>query len=134
MSHWALPYLGDPWHPHRHDCWVFVRRVQRDRFSRDLPAIDPDNYRAETKAALFASHPHRHAWQEVPREAVQEGDCVRMANASNPGHVGVWIDVDGGRVLHCDDPMGVMATPLASLADLYTDIRFYRFVGEKCQP
>lgn len=128
MTHWAMQYLGDAWEPRRHDCWVFFRRVMRQQFGRHIPAVDPDNYRAETKAALFASHPHRAAWQEINRGDVREGDGVRMANAHEPGHVGIWIDVDGGRVLHCDSPGGVMATPLSALFDVYPEIRFFRYI------
>lgn len=127
--HWALMYIGRPWERINHDCWGFFRLVQQERFGRDIPAVELSDYRAKTKAALLDSHPHRLAWQEVSRAELQEGDGVRMASTSNPGHVGLWIDVDGGRVLHCDEPYGVMATPLDRLADQYKDIRFYRFKG-----
>ena len=130
MSHWASVYLGDAWEAKRHDCWGFFRRVQREQFGRDIPVIDPENYRAPTKTRLFLTHPHRADWIEIEHSELREGDGVRMANANNPGHVGIWIEVDGGRVLHCDSPGGVMATPLPAICDIYPDIQFYRFAGD----
>ena len=133
MKHWVNKYIGQPWEARTHDCWGFFRNVQRDVFGRDVPAVDVTSYRAAAKAALMANHPHRLAWQEITRAELQDGDGVRMASTGNPGHVGIWVDIDGGRVAHCDEPFGVMVHSLDRLADEYRDIRFYRFVGDACQ-
>lgn len=134
MSHWAKQYLGQAWEAKTHDCWVFFRRVQREQFSREIPAVEVASYRASVKAALLEQHPHRLAWVEITRGELQDGDGVRLANASNPGHVGVWAAANGGCVIHCDQPWGVMATSLEALAETYSSIRFYRFIGNPCQP
>lgn len=134
MSHWAIPYLGAAWCPKTHDCWGFFRRAQREVFGRDIPAVVPENYRSATKAELLNFHPHRLAWQEIGRDELRDGDGVRMSSASDPGHVGIWAEIDGGRVVHCDEPYGVAATPLAEIAEIFSDIRFYRYVGDACQP
>lgn len=134
MMHWVRKYIGLPWSP-RHDCWAFFVRVQREQFCRDIPLIRTPDYRAETKADLLNNHPHRRAWVEITRDEVREGDGVRMSSATEPGHVGIWVDVDGGLVLHCDEPMGSQATSLIDLGISYREIRFYRFVGVPlCQP
>lgn len=127
--HWAVPYIGQPWRAHDHDCWCFFRRVQKEIFARDVPAVDPADYATATKARLLDSHPHRRAWVEIPLHELREGDGVIMSSASDPGHVGVWIDVDGGRVLHCDTPLGVQASALDALSIAYSRIRFYRYIG-----
>lgn len=132
MKHWAFQYLGQAWHATTHDCWGFFRRAQREQFGRDIPAVEVTSYRAAVKAALLENHPHRLKWVEITRDQLQDGDGVRMANASNPGHVGIWAAIDGGRVIHCDTPHGVQATALDRLADEYNSIKFYRFVGESC--
>lgn len=133
MKHWALSYLGQAWEARGHDCWGFFRRVQREQFGRDVPAVAVANYRAAAKADLLEHHPHRLDWIEIERSELQDGDGVRMANASNPGHVGVWAAIDGGCVIHCDAPLGVMATSLDVLAEQYNSIRFYRFGGQPCR-
>lgn len=132
MKHWAFQYLGQAWEANTHDCWVFFRRVQREVFGRDVPAVPVASYRAAVKAALMDNHPHRFDWQEITREHLRDGDGVRMASASNPGHVGIWADIDGGRVIHCDMPFGVQASALDRLSEEYARIQFYRFVGESC--
>lgn len=132
MMHWAMKYMGRAWQRAEHDCWGFFRTVQREQFGRDIPQVTVSDYRALTKAKLLETHPHRLAWREISREELQEGDGVRMSSAKNPGHVGVWIDTDGGRVLHCDEPFGVMATSLGGILDQFSDVRFYRFEGDQC--
>lgn len=132
MSHWTRHYLGQPWSPRR-DCWGFFREVQRERFGRDLPAIRIADYSAATKASTFDAHPHRAAWRRIPAAEAREGDGLLMADAAGIGHVGIWVEVDGGRVLHCDTPYGVQMTPLDRLAEAYTGITFYRFEGDACQ-
>lgn len=134
MKHWAISYLGQAWCPRTHDCWVFFRRVQREVFGRDIPAVEPANYRPETKAELLKLHPHRLAWREIDQAELLDGDGVRMSSAADPGHVGIWTAADGGRVVHCDKPFGVMATPLADLREQYAEIRFYRYEEPACRP
>lgn len=131
MSHWSIKYLGLPWSP-ACDCWGFFRLVQREQFGRDLPAVPQADYRLAAKSAVFASHPERANWTEIPAAEAQEGDGLLMVKGHQEAHVGIWVDVDGGRVLHCDTPLGGMATPLDRLADEYTQIKFYRYTGAAC--
>ena len=133
MKHWAFDYIGQAWEAKTHDCWGFFRRVQRERFGRDIPAVEVTNYSAASKAALLDHHPHRLNWVEITREELQDGDGVRMASARDPGHVGIWAEIDGGLVIHCDTPYGVTASPLDVLAEHYAKIKFYRFKGDACQ-
>jgi cell wall-associated NlpC family hydrolase len=131
--HWASAYVGLPWAadgegPGSFHCWALVRHVQRERFDRDLPAIpNPDDLL--TIARSFRDHPERRRWNLV--ETPQEGDCVLMRQARYPVHVGVWLDVDGGRVLHVVRDKGVVAQSLMSLAAHGWRIEgFYRFTGD----
>ncbi|CAA6605818.1 conserved hypothetical protein [Rhodospirillaceae bacterium LM-1] len=132
--HWANSYIGLPWQadgdgPDCFHCWALVRHVQKERFGRDLPAI-PNPEVLLMIARHFRDHPERQRWQLV--EAPQEGDCVLMRQARYPVHVGVWLDVDGGKVLHAIQGMGVVAQSLPSLAAHGWRIEgFYRFIGDR---
>ena len=104
--HWAFDYIGMPWTRDGNDCWQFFRRVQAERFGRVIPAFDMASHRAVVCARAVAENPERANWQPVDRP--QEGDAVLMAHASHPSHIGLWIDVDGGGVLHCINGPGVV--------------------------
>lgn len=108
--HWASEYIGLPWSatgegPDTFHCWSFVRHVQDRRFGRALPSIPYEQDIADLLRA-FRDHPERRRWQAV--EAPAEGDCVLMRQARYPIHVGLWLGVDGGGVLHCSRDSGVV--------------------------
>jgi cell wall-associated NlpC family hydrolase len=118
MTHWAERYIGIPWvngatGPDEFDCWGFVRHVQRERFGRELPPIKVDADSIRDVARAFGSHDERASWMQVERPI--EGDCVLMAHAKYPSHVGLWVEVDGGGVLHCIRGPGVVFNSLSAL-------------------
>jgi cell wall-associated NlpC family hydrolase len=108
--HWASAYIGLPWSAHGRgpdlfNCWEFVRAVQASQFGRVLPVIsNPEDMRAMGRT--FRDHPERQRWTKV--EVPQEGDCVLLRRSRHPIHVGVWLGVDGGGVLHCAQDAGVV--------------------------
>jgi cell wall-associated NlpC family hydrolase len=131
--HWAAAYVGLPWAadgegPHSFHCWALVRHVQRERFGRDLPAIpNPDDLLVIARS--FRDHPERRRWDLI--ETPADGDCVLMRQARYPVHVGVWLNEDGGRVLHVVRDKGVVAQSLESLATHGWRIEgYYRFIGD----
>jgi len=141
--HWAETYIGIPWSatgegpargedggtPDReawsYHCWAFVRHIQKQHFGRALPGIpNPEDVLAIARG--FRDHPERQRWKLVKEPA--EGDCVLMRQARYPIHVGVWLDVDDGGVLHCSQEAGVAFQTLTSLAlNGWSVEGFYRF-------
>lgn len=106
MTHWAEAYVGDPWVAGEHDCFAFARRVWRERFALEVPVVDVDATSRLASMRAFSGHPEVGNWQQV--ETPQEGDGVLIGKNKRPGHVGVWIDIDGGRILHCVVGAGVV--------------------------
>lgn len=124
-AHWAFQYIGQPWVAHSNDCWAFFRRVQADQFNCTIPEIhvDADDIRACIRA--FDGHDERGAWARF--DTPQEGDAVLMSQGSHPTHVGLWLDVNGGGVLHCIKGSGVIFTRVGALPMLgYNMLGFYR--------
>ncbi len=128
--HWAETYIGVPWSatgegPDNYHCWAFVRHIQTQHFSRALPGIpNPEDVLAIARG--FRDHPERRRWELIKEPA--EGDCVLMRQARYPIHVGVWLDVDNGGVLHCSQDAGVAFQTLNSLSlNGWTAEGFYRF-------
>lgn len=117
MSHWAEQYVGRPWvagaqGPDAFDCWAFFRHVQAAHFGIAVPPVEVEDYdNAAALVALLGNHPERGRWARVT--APTDGDGVII---HRPLHVGVWLAVDGGGVLHCVRGAGVVFTPDARWA------------------
>lgn len=133
QPHWAQQYLGLPWEsgaqgPHAFDCWALVRHVQRQHYGRALPVIQVDALNQAVVHHTFATHPERQRWEQVAQP--QDGDAVLTHKGRQADHVGVYLAVDGGRVLHAVPGSGVVCTRLHALVRLgWSPIEFYRFVG-----
>lgn len=134
MSHWANDYIGLPWEsgaqgPDAYDCWALVRQVQRAHYGRELPIIQVDAHDQAAVRAAFAGHPERARWRRV--ESPQDGDCVQALKGNDIDHVGVYLDLDGGRVLHAAQRIGVICTALPVLKRMgWCPVEFYRFKGD----
>ena len=118
MSHWATPYIGQPWSKHGQgpetwNCWGFFRPVQQAHFGVETPMV-PYADDLLVLARLFRDHGERGHWQPVT--SYREGDGVMMRTARYPIHVGVWLEADGGRVLHCAAGAGVVCQSRRDLA------------------
>jgi cell wall-associated NlpC family hydrolase len=128
--HWASALIGLPWSAHGSgpdlfNCWEFVRMVQARHFGRTLPDIaNPEDTLGLGRA--FRDHPERRRWDKVPRSA--EGDCVLLRQSRHPIHIGIWLDVDSGGVLHCSREAGVVfQRPDALRLNGWLVEGFYRF-------
>lgn len=118
MTHWAAHYIGLPWQyggsgPDAFDCWGFIRTVQREHFSVDIPAIPAPSTWGEAREAI-SNNEERQNWTRVldPRE----GDLVLMARNRYPVHIGIFILANDTRgVLHCMQHSGVVFNSLPSL-------------------
>lgn len=127
---WVRKYLGTPWElgavgPAKFDCWGLLRDVYRLQLGIDLPAhqIELDSIGSAYGEFVKATNSGT-LWAETqqPRHL----DAVALGVGRKVHHVGVFLAVDGGLVLHCAKPVTV-ATPLNRLPLLgYRLIKFYR--------
>jgi hypothetical protein len=130
MTHYALNYLGREYIPRVYDCWVLVCDVYREQYGLDLAAIqiDADNLRDVIRT--FKTTDEFSNWDEV-KEPI-EGDVVLLKQSRHPIHVGVWINCDGGGLLHCVKGNGVVFQSRNGLRDSGWKIESYwRFRGIK---
>jgi hypothetical protein len=134
MTHWAIDLIGKPWvagqaGPDQFDCWGLVRYVQAKHYGRELPIIAPENYGVMACARMFRDHQERARW--VDTITPMDGDVVLLAHNRHPAHVGHWLNVDGGGLLHCVQGSGVVFQNLQALKNSgWGNISFYRFAGE----
>lgn len=124
-THWAADYIGQPWVAGANDCWSFCRRVWAERFGLSVPVIEVDAAHLAAVTRAFIGHPERVRWAEV--DSPVEGDAVLLAHSRFPTHVGIWVGVDGGGVLHCEQASGVVFSSPGALARCgWGRLAFYR--------
>lgn len=67
----------------------------------------------------------------TPTGTPTEGDAVLMAHSKFPSHVGIWIESDGGGVLHCQEGTGVIFSTRQALSkNGWAHVRYYRHVSK----
>ena len=108
--HWAVPLIGRPWvngaqGPDEFDCWGLVRYIKREHYDVELPIIDVDAMDLRKIFKVTTDHEEYQNWREV--DIPKDGDLVTMAQAKFPSHIGVYLEIDGGAVIHCVQGMGV---------------------------
>lgn len=123
-EHWAEALIGIPWaadgegpglgaDPDWPDLWSwsfncrsFFAFVQSRVYLRAVPELgdaDPEDDLAIR--AAFERLVGLSGWQQTDRPA--EGDAVIMGMGRKADHLGVWLSIDGGGVLHCPRGHGV---------------------------
>ena len=108
--HWAEELIGRPWQaggrgPDVFDCWGLVRFCWREQFGIEVPEIPVDAADLRRVLDAFRDHPERQRWRLVAKPS--GGDAVLMRQSRHPVHVGLWLEVDGGGVLHAAHGIGV---------------------------
>jgi len=128
----GLPWVAGARGPDAYDCWGLFLAVQRQYFGRDLPEIPVDALNLRAVLDAFTAHPERQRWQPV--SAAEEGDAVLMRQSRYPVHIGAWLDIDGGGVLHAVRHAGVVFQTLAALnAHGWRIEGCYRFKGQSSE-
>lgn len=136
MSHWANDYIGLPWEsgaqgPEAYDCYALVRHIQARFYGREMPMVQVDAHDPELVRSTFANHSERARWLVV--DEPKDGDCVLVYRGGEIDHIGIYLELDGGRVLHAMTHSGVVCTTLPVLKRLgWNPIEFYRFKESAC--
>lgn len=113
--------INQPWAKDGRHCWRLVIEVQRDLFGRELPSVmdvaPTGSEGRRLKPKLFAEHDEVGRWREVILP--EHGAIALMHLVSLPPHAlihaGVYLALDGGGVVHCDHPQGVVFDSLTEL-------------------
>ena len=117
--------LGKPWisgarGPDSFDCWgvLFWIYSEHLRISvPEYPGIDASN--AGLTETLMTEAAEGDGW--IALDAPMHVCTVTMSRTDRVGHVGMFLDVDGGLVLHCQRGVGVV---IHSISDLKHLLRF----------
>ena len=100
---------GAKWSTTDH-CWDLVLRGQREIFGIEVPSVlIADKLEARALVRMFNLHPERKRWIRV--NLPENGAVVLMSRAGPHGraiHAGIYFDLDGGGILHVDEPHGAV--------------------------
>jgi hypothetical protein len=105
MKHWAISYLGLPFKNGESDCYGLVRRVYKERLNIELPIIDVNSLNTVSVIKCIGGY-DRSEWVNVA--SPNEFDVIQMGHANRPHHVGIWINVDCGKILHSTEQYGAI--------------------------
>lgn len=105
--------INQPWTKEARHCWRFVREAAKELYGIDVPLVlevAPGGFEGrKSKRKLWKEHPERANFDEIANPV--DGAIVLMRRPfvlpGNFDHAGLYIDVDGGGILHCDAPQGV---------------------------
>lgn len=124
----VIPYIGLPWKegamgPDAFNCWGLLRHIQLKYFGILLPEIIVGDTVACRE--MYEEKVNNHEW--VPVDIPRHGDGVLLRGGNLP-HVGVYLDLDGGGILHSMEEVGVIFTHPRSLPALaFGRVTYYRF-------
>jgi len=116
--HPTFVYLGLPWvnggnGPACFDCWGLVREIYSSLYGMKLPLMGVDADKLKDVCCAFMGSQEKDHWKNVQKP--EEGDLVIFRQGKYPSHVGVWIDEDGGGVLHSARKCGVVFQKLKTM-------------------
>lgn len=100
-------------------CWELTRLCQSAVFDRNLPVVLSVPSSKRELVRLMAKRDAHPGWREIAQP--EHGAVVFLARRGHGAsraavHAGTWLDLDGGGVLHTDDPHGVTFETLPELS------------------
>ncbi len=132
MSHWAKKYIGLPYEleargPHKVDCWGLVYLVYKQEYGIELPLYPGVSMLKPVEATRTIAKALETEWQPVV--APFEGCVITMSRNKEMHHIGIYLDHQGGLVLHSMKGLATVAEPLRFLSRmrLLRKVEFYRY-------
>lgn len=110
---YATKYIGLPYRAGLFDCWGLVRKVYKEEYGINLQEIPIDVENLRQLITAIEQTPERNNWKRVT--IPNEGDIVLMRQSRHPIHVGIWLNADGGGIMHCIKNSGVVFQDLNNL-------------------
>ncbi len=128
---WVAPLMGKRWvsgarGPEEYDCWGLLRHVFKNHVGISLPScdeVDAANIPLVTKEISKAIYGGHFIQIDKPIHLC----AVGLSKNSAIHHVGIWLDVDGGVILHSNQGSNVTVQNIRSMrVSGFNTILFYR--------
>lgn len=108
-----LPYEAGAFGPDSFNCWGLLYYVQRHYFKTNMPIAPIGDSQACKE--LFDKKIYSGDWAKVERP---EHGCGALMRGGEEPHVGIYLDLDAGGILHAMEGAGVIWTPIRRLRAL----------------
>lgn len=118
MKHWSFKYLGKKWlsggrGPDVFDCWGLFKWVQEKEYNRIVEDFPISPYQLLKVSDAIEGAAAKGEWVEL--QVPRDGCAVALSQGRRFHHVGVYIDADGGKILHALDRQNVISTSVLRL-------------------
>lgn len=123
----GLPYKEGSYGPDSYNCWGLLYTIQTKHFGVKMPmAPIGDSDRCQQ---MFKDHVRYGEWTELANP--EHGAGALLRGGTEP-HVGVYLDIDGGGILHALEGVGVVFTTLDQLNPLgFARTKYYRLSNDR---
>lgn len=128
-------YLGKEYRrdgdgPEEWGCWYLLRHCLREYYGVILPLAPVGDL--EACRGIYSSRVRSGAW--IPVSTPEDGSPVLMRGGREP-HVGLYLDIDGGGILHSLEDVGVVfSTPQSCAAMGFCELKFYKVKNDENHP
>lgn len=126
-----LNYINLKWEsgatgPDTYDCQGLVVDVQKNIYNKIMPDVKVNS---EKLISIVRAISKNKIWDRFQKINTPEDGCiVKMFTAEEPNHIGVYIDIDNGGVLHSLRKSGVVWDNMFIIKKTYAQIEFWRFL------
>jgi len=118
---WVAEHMGCRWKAHAYgpdsfDCWGFVYHIFKTVKGIEIERyqyVDPHN--RKNVANAFCDNVNVVTWEKL--EKPLEFSVVLLGRSKYPTHCGIYLNVDGGVIVHCSERGGVTVVSLNNLYD-----------------
>lgn len=121
----GLPWVSGARGPREFDCWGLLVHVYRKTLGIELPPypnVDAKDTLKVTRLLVAGAE----QWEKI--QAPEPFCAVGMSSNLRINHVGLWLPVDDGGILHAADNRGVVFQSIQSVRmSGLSNITFYRF-------
>jgi hypothetical protein len=114
----AAAFVGQvifkPWSEHgegpdSYSCWGLAKAAQHALAGLTLPMVETDPHDVAAVVRAIENSPLRAEWQDVARP--RHLDLVRMSHSRRAHHIGTYLGIDGGGILHAAQQFDAKGNP-----------------------
>lgn len=115
--HWGTKYISKKWvlgarGPDEFDCWGLLICIYRERYGLELPDLGGIEWRTAAESTN-AEIGKPFGWEPV--EIPFDGCAVGLGTNKFFHHVGIYLDTDGGLILHAVNKRNTIAQSVTGL-------------------
>ena len=129
---WVADVIGKHWKeyetgPDYFDCWGIVCHGFEQKFKTTLdrhletPTLNPLEFHKVVKSEIKSEK-----WVKI--EQLEDGCLVLMSQSRVWHHVGMWLEINGGRLLHSRDGVGV-SLDSRNVLKTFNKTEFWKYVA-----